>query len=223
MKNTIGKRIEGLREKKGWTKTYTAKKLGIKTMSTYANWEYGLRIPDSEMLSKIADLFDVSIDYIAGRTDNMYYYDLTTKDVTTPEKIVTLREKKGWSQREFAKRVGLDPSVMNRIEVGKRPIKDDELTKIADVLDVSIDYIIGRTDKMHYYDLTEKDEKDVARQLENLLEGMNSRANLNFDGEPMDETTQELVKAQIEANLRFAKQMAKKKFTPKKYRDNSED
>ncbi|MGG3663179.1 helix-turn-helix domain-containing protein [Bacillus gobiensis] len=69
MENITGKRLEKLREERGWTKSLVAKKLGIKTMSTYANWEYGLRKPDGEMLSKIADLYDVSTDFLHGRTD----------------------------------------------------------------------------------------------------------------------------------------------------------
>ncbi|PAD70024.1 hypothetical protein CHH83_05710, partial [Bacillus sp. 7586-K] len=45
-----------------------AKKLGIKTVSTYANWEYGIRQPDNEMLVKIAELYGVTTDYLLGRT-----------------------------------------------------------------------------------------------------------------------------------------------------------
>ncbi|TES56156.1 XRE family transcriptional regulator [Halalkalibacterium halodurans] len=70
MANIIGKRLQMLREKEGWTKSLVAKKLNIKTVSTYANWEYGLRQPDNEMLVKIANLFDVTTDYLLGRTDN---------------------------------------------------------------------------------------------------------------------------------------------------------
>lgn len=65
--------------------------------------------------------------------------------MNTPEKIIKLREQKGWSQRELASRVDLDPSVMNRIEVGKRPVKDNELKKLADVLGVTTDYLVGRS------------------------------------------------------------------------------
>ncbi|MDV6377718.1 hypothetical protein ORD22_05495 [Sporosarcina sp. GW1-11] len=39
-----------------------------------------------------------------------------------------------------------------------------------------------------------------------------------FDGEPLDDVTRELVREQIESNLRLAKQLAKKKFTPNKYK-----
>ncbi|MGE7954842.1 helix-turn-helix domain-containing protein [Lysinibacillus xylanilyticus] len=68
--NNLGDRLSYLREKKGWTKTHVAKKLGIKTMSTYANWEYNLRQPDNEMLIKIAGLYEVSVDYLlTGEVD----------------------------------------------------------------------------------------------------------------------------------------------------------
>ena len=69
-RSILGKRLEILRENKGWTKSLVARKLGIKTVSTYANWEYGIRQPDNEMLVKIANLYSVSIDYLLGRTDN---------------------------------------------------------------------------------------------------------------------------------------------------------
>lgn len=64
----LAKRLTNLRESKGWTKTYVANKLGIKTLSTYANYEYGLREPDMETLSRIADIYEVTVDYLLGRT-----------------------------------------------------------------------------------------------------------------------------------------------------------
>lgn len=65
----LGERLTDLREERGWSKTYTAGKLGVKAMSTYANWEYGNREPDAQMLSKMADLFEVTVDYLVGRSD----------------------------------------------------------------------------------------------------------------------------------------------------------
>ncbi|WP_100406641.1 helix-turn-helix domain-containing protein [Bacillus solitudinis] len=70
MEGVTGKRLEKLREREGWTKSLVAKKLNIKTVSTYANWEYGIRQPDNEMLVKLADLYDVTTDYLLGRVDN---------------------------------------------------------------------------------------------------------------------------------------------------------
>ncbi|UDK97041.1 helix-turn-helix transcriptional regulator [Lysinibacillus sphaericus] len=65
----LPQKMKQLRESRKWTKTDAASKLN-KTLSTYANWEYGLREPDSVHLKKIADLYEVSIDYLLGRTDN---------------------------------------------------------------------------------------------------------------------------------------------------------
>lgn len=59
------------------------------------------------------------------------------------KRIVKLRESKGWSQRELAKRVNLNASVMNRIEAGDRPVRDYEISAIAGALDVSTDYLLG--------------------------------------------------------------------------------
>lgn len=69
----IGERLTVLRESRGWSKTYTAEKLGVKAMSTYANWEYGNREPDAQMLAKMADVFDVTVDYLLGRSDHKDY------------------------------------------------------------------------------------------------------------------------------------------------------
>lgn len=59
------------------------------------------------------------------------------------KRIINMRERKGWSQRELANRVGLNFSVMNRIESGDRPVRDSELTMLANVLDVSADELLG--------------------------------------------------------------------------------
>ena len=63
-------RLKTLRNEKGYNQTYVAKQLGI-TQQAYANYERGARQPDNETLVKLADLFNVSVDYILGRTDDI--------------------------------------------------------------------------------------------------------------------------------------------------------
>lgn len=79
--NTLGARLSYLREKKGWTKTYVSKKLGMKTVSTYANWEYDTRQPDNDMIVRLAELFEVPTDYLLGA------------DITSPSKTSNKTEK----------------------------------------------------------------------------------------------------------------------------------
>ncbi len=70
--------------------------------------------------------------------------------------------------------------------------------------------------------LTQKDEKDIAKRLENTLSDLeNSQNALMFSGEPLDDETRELLKASLENSIRIAKINAKQKFTPKKYRSDN--
>lgn len=60
------------------------------------------------------------------------------------DRIKALREKKEWSQRELAERVGINYSVINRIELDKRSVKDHEIRKFADVFSVSPNFLVGK-------------------------------------------------------------------------------
>ena len=48
-----------------------AEYLGI-TRSSYGMYENGVREPNISTLIKIADYFNVSLDYLLGRTDDQY-------------------------------------------------------------------------------------------------------------------------------------------------------
>lgn len=62
-------RLQALRESKGWSKTYVSNKLKLKPQR-YSNYEYGTREPDFDILSEIAKLYGVSIDYLLGNTND---------------------------------------------------------------------------------------------------------------------------------------------------------
>ena len=57
-----------LRISSGLTQTEFAEKIGI-SRSTIGMYETGAREPDFEILERIADFFNVDIDYLLGRTD----------------------------------------------------------------------------------------------------------------------------------------------------------
>ena len=60
-------RIKDLREENFWTQKYVASKLDI-AQRTYSHYENGSRSLPLDILIKLADLYDVSTDYILGRT-----------------------------------------------------------------------------------------------------------------------------------------------------------
>ena len=61
-------RLKELREKKGLLQKDVAKYLNV-SVSTYSFWEKGTYEPDQKSLIKLANFFEVSIDYLLGRTD----------------------------------------------------------------------------------------------------------------------------------------------------------
>lgn len=135
-------------------------------------------------------------------------------------RIAKARDNAGLSQTELASRINLNRAVLNKIENGNRPARDLEIRNISEVLDVSTDYLLGKSNKHHYYDLTEKDEIDIAEQAEQIIKGIQTSADVNFYGEPATKEQMESMRDIIETGLRINKEKAKKKFTPKKYRDN---
>ncbi|PYI57206.1 helix-turn-helix domain-containing protein [Paenibacillus flagellatus] len=64
-----GERIAYLREKRGLTQEDLANKLGI-SRASLSHYETNRREPDYETLNKIANFFDISLDYLLGRTEN---------------------------------------------------------------------------------------------------------------------------------------------------------
>lgn len=68
MKDVLAKRIKQCRKEKGLTQCEVAIYCDI-TENAYQNYELMLRQPKVEVLMKIADVFNVSIDYLVGRTD----------------------------------------------------------------------------------------------------------------------------------------------------------
>ncbi|MGI9902437.1 helix-turn-helix domain-containing protein [Bacillus velezensis] len=65
----LGKRITSLRKKANLTQEQMATKLNI-TRSALSQYELGTRNPDYDLLIKIADFFDVSIDYLLRGEDH---------------------------------------------------------------------------------------------------------------------------------------------------------
>ncbi|XID92824.1 helix-turn-helix domain-containing protein [Paenibacillaceae bacterium WGS1546] len=72
----IGSRLAFLRDQRGLTQEELATSLGI-SRAALSHYEKNRREPDTETLGKVADLFQVSIDYLVGRTNHAQ----TTLDV----------------------------------------------------------------------------------------------------------------------------------------------
>lgn len=124
------------------------------------------------------------------------------------QKIINLREHKNWTQRELANRIGLNSSVMNRIESGDRPIKDFELDKIASVLDTTTDYLLGRTDNPEPFN--NKDEFNPMDEINQLLKKYDIDQSGFFDIEKWKSMGPDEIR-ELESYFEYITSKAKKK------------
>jgi len=62
-------RLKQLRERKNMTQVRLAIELGV-SQETISGYEIGKAVPPADMLVKLADTLDASVDYILGRTDD---------------------------------------------------------------------------------------------------------------------------------------------------------
>ncbi|MDU3459954.1 MAG: helix-turn-helix transcriptional regulator [Streptococcus oralis] len=59
-------KLKMLRKKEGFTQQQIADEIGV-NRGSYSNWEKGKREPSFENLVKLADLLEVSLDWLFGR------------------------------------------------------------------------------------------------------------------------------------------------------------
>lgn len=137
------------------------------------------------------------------------------------QRIKLLSDEKKMSFAELERKLGFANSSIRKWD--ERTPGIDKIQKVADYFDVSTDYLLGRTEKRPYYDLTEKDERDIQKELEKIIEDMGNSEAIAFskDTEELSPEARAAIISSIEESLRIGKALAKKKFTPKKYRDDS--
>lgn len=95
----FSERLKELRKQAHLTQVELASKLGI-VQSSYADWERGKKKPTQENLVKIAQLLDVSVDYLVGNSeeksddlDNIeLLFRMNSKGLTEDEKAVFKKE-----------------------------------------------------------------------------------------------------------------------------------
>lgn len=66
---TLAEQLKKIRAEMGFTQKQVADGIGIAEQA-YQRYEYGRTVPSALVLIALADYFDVSLDYLVGRSDN---------------------------------------------------------------------------------------------------------------------------------------------------------
>lgn len=77
--STLSVRLKQARKHAKLTQNEVSLKTSI-NRATLANWEVGRTEPDTNTLSRLADLYNVSLDYLFGKTNELYSYENTNNN-----------------------------------------------------------------------------------------------------------------------------------------------
>jgi transcriptional regulator with XRE-family HTH domain len=105
-------RIKQLRINKGLTQSDMGKILGI-TQRAFAFYETGDREPDLDILVKLADYFDVSVDYILFRVNDPKLAIIPAADL--PQELRTIEGINAVIALKEALKTGLSADEINEI------------------------------------------------------------------------------------------------------------
>lgn len=147
-----------------------SKDTGIAT-ATLSDWKNGRSTPKNDKLQKIADYFNVSLDWLTGNSDYRNMQDLIKSESNDNGYLAfsKLLNEKGVTAYRVAKDTGLNPTTFTDWKKGKSSPKTDKLQKIADYFGVSLDWLTGGSDFQNVQERiapeveTPSSEKDYAK------------------------------------------------------------
>lgn len=111
-------RLANLRNQKNISQYEIAEKLSV-DRSRYCKWEQGKSRPSYEMLAQIADFFDVTTDYLLGRTDDPKIHVIENPKQLEPLGVTEVR------------RTGTEPFTDEQLEAIRKVILE-ERTRAGD-------------------------------------------------------------------------------------------
>ncbi len=201
----LGDRLKEQRTKMKLRQEDVAIKLGI-ARTTYAMYEQGNREPDNDTLQKLADFFDVNIDYLLGRTDDPS--PSPKKDVPSlsvfSKRLTDGLVKAGLSPEGVAEQCKVTTDYIQQLTNAPKKLPGaTTLFRLAELLDVTPDYLAGYTDDPSgYHPLTPR-PRDMIEFLD--------KEEVMFDGVPLSEDDKEKIKNVLTAVFMDAKKQNRRK------------
>lgn len=133
------------------------------------------------------------------------------------ENVKAIAKEKGYSINRLEKELGFARSYISKFKNITPSM--DKVQKIADFLGVSVDYLlIGKEKEIGGQTLTSKDERDIAKDLDDIMKKIESGEDgpLRYNGDEIDAESLALLKDAIGMSLRHLKIINKEKYNPNK-------
>ena len=136
------------------------------------------------------------------------------------DSLKTLRAKHGMSQADLAKKLSVTQQAVGRWEREQTSPDFAMLKKMADIFNVSTDYLLGvqPPQKNSLPSLNAKDEREITRMMDDMKDRLMQEEGLMFDGQPASPESIQSILDAMQIGMEMAKKRNKAKYTPKKYR-----
>lgn len=166
--NSFSLKLKELRQKNNLTQDQLADELNTRyhlneSKATISQFEHNKRIPDLDRLINIADYFQVSLDYLCSNKSN------DNVRCTNPgTRIKRLIKKNGLSQKEFVEKFNEkydysdSEATVSQYVNNKRTPEIDKMVKIANFFNVTLDYIMCRTDVDSDMSIYDKPKENIS-------------------------------------------------------------
>ena len=140
----LKERFKKLVDPLGFTKSRCANVMGISYQTLLDIYTVG-RVPNIRQLLLIADYFDVSLDYLLGRTDEKRIATMQSKEFR--DRFRNLVNELGIRWIKCPKIIGITKAAfLGAYKFGYYP-STKALQRIADFFGVSVNYLLGYTDE----------------------------------------------------------------------------
>ncbi len=124
-----------------------------------------------------------------------------------------LRKSSGYSQEDIAEKLNISTSAYGFYEQGKTIPNADTISFLADLYDVTTDYILG---KSNHPKLTRRHERDIEKDLEDMKKQLeDGTLMMDLEGQQIDEEIMQFIIDNMENTLTLAKLKANEKFGSK--------
>ena len=137
------------------------------------------------------------------------------------ERIKQLCKQKHISMNMLEQELGFGKGYLSKL--GQSTPNAANIKKIADYFGVTVDFLMtGKedTEKEKAPELTARDERDIAKDLENIMNKLSAGESgpASYNGEDLDPEAADLFRDELEIALRRLKLINKEKYTNKRYK-----
>jgi len=145
----IGEKIKRNRKALGLTQTELGAKLGVQK-NAVSKWECG-RVDDipGSKIKAMAALFHVPASYLIDEDVEVSPFQIMKgAKMSFGQKITALREQRGCTRSQLAKKLGISPAILRNYELDIREPGHSFIIQIAKEFDVTTDFLLGVSDQI---------------------------------------------------------------------------